>query len=1023
MIMSKNLFSFVWKHSSREQMLLLLATAVSFPILYVTLSLPKLILNGAIEGNSTWLNDFVPQISQLEMLWLLSALLLVMIVVNGVLKMRLSIYRGVIGERLIRRFRFAMIDNALQPQPGGSRMAQGEVVSMITAEAEPLTGIMGDAFAQPMFQIGQMLTILAFLFLQNVWLGIAGISLIPVQAYVIPRMQRQVNRLQRIRVGEVRHLSNKISESVIGASELRTNGGRRFKLAEFSHALHRMFSIRVDIFKAKFRIKFINNLLTQVTPFLFYAVGGYLVLSGELSIGALVAAIAAARDLAEPWRELLMFWNGAQEASSRYQSLVSGFGLDRPGAWDDKADELNSMSGDIVFKNLSVSGPDGSRLLDSIDLSIPSGGAVCFCSQDERSLHALANVLTGELVPTAGSVHVGPRNLIDYAPTTRAGRIGYAARNPFIFHGTLGENIRMPVLQRPRSTDAIDEEFSAEARRTGNSVDPIHLPWTSLVTPLDNATPIGDDWWLRIIDALGSGEELLDRNLDARLRVAAHPDLAQSLLSLRPRIRAQLEQGNLLDDIEFFDAAVFSSSLTLGENLLFAVHKPDYSPQALSAGMIEELADLPVAPTLVAFAADVASVLVRSFGQIGIDHPLLRKMTSINAEDLEDLLPIVPQLASRPIDSLTADDRAVLLQLLFKIKPREFGAPVPQAVREAVILARADARRRLGNLEDFGFEPLDGAAYNTSLTIIQNLVGGMLRSGSLAAQAPSRTAVKKIIIESGLEGPMRLLIADVLVESGGENLAAVTKERLSLARALIRKPDIIILDRVLYSNQNQERLSALERVRMLLPEATIIIMEREPPAADWLTARYFVTGGGLTAKGSHPNGPIDGGPPKTMLDDQQDKFLALSQVTEFQGLRRPQLEIMAYAASWHDFEPDEYIFTPGETTDGVYLIISGDAEIRWPERGYDHSEQVDSVQPGRLIGDLSVILDSPRILALKARTKVRCLKIGAAEFRDIFENDLSVALVLLKTVGSHLQGAAQELEVLYRRDNGGSPEA
>jgi putative ABC transport system ATP-binding protein len=51
--MSKNLFSFVWKHSSREQMLLLLATAVSFPILYVTLSLPKLILNGAIEGNST----------------------------------------------------------------------------------------------------------------------------------------------------------------------------------------------------------------------------------------------------------------------------------------------------------------------------------------------------------------------------------------------------------------------------------------------------------------------------------------------------------------------------------------------------------------------------------------------------------------------------------------------------------------------------------------------------------------------------------------------------------------------------------------------------------------------------------------------------------------------------------------------------------------------------------------------------------------------------------------------------------
>ena len=46
---------------------------------------------------------------------------------------------------------------------------------------------MGDALGQPLFQSGQMLTILIFLFVQNPWLGLSAISLIPFQAYIIPR--------------------------------------------------------------------------------------------------------------------------------------------------------------------------------------------------------------------------------------------------------------------------------------------------------------------------------------------------------------------------------------------------------------------------------------------------------------------------------------------------------------------------------------------------------------------------------------------------------------------------------------------------------------------------------------------------------------------------------------------------------------------------------------------------------------------------------------------------------------------
>ena len=91
---------------------------------------------------------------------------------------------------------------------------------------------MGDAVAQPVFQAGQMLTIVAFLFMQSVWFGLASIALIPLQAWLIPMLQRQINLLNKDRIQEVRALSAQISETAAGIRDLRANGGWQYRLAQ-----------------------------------------------------------------------------------------------------------------------------------------------------------------------------------------------------------------------------------------------------------------------------------------------------------------------------------------------------------------------------------------------------------------------------------------------------------------------------------------------------------------------------------------------------------------------------------------------------------------------------------------------------------------------------------------------------------------------------------------------------------------------------------------------------------------------
>ncbi len=175
---------------------------------------------------------------------------------HGLLKMRINTMKGVLSERMLRRFRYQLIARILRfPQPYFERVSQGELVSMVTAESEPMGGLMGDAISQPVLQAGQMITILGFLFLQSFWFGLAAVSMIPLQGWLIPKLQRQINLLNKKRIQEVRVLAAVIGESAAGASALRINGGWRYRMAAITDQLGRLFDIRFDIYQKKFFMK------------------------------------------------------------------------------------------------------------------------------------------------------------------------------------------------------------------------------------------------------------------------------------------------------------------------------------------------------------------------------------------------------------------------------------------------------------------------------------------------------------------------------------------------------------------------------------------------------------------------------------------------------------------------------------------------------------------------------------------------------------------------------------------------
>ena len=262
--MEKNIYRFILRYSLRQQILLVLLSAAALPLLYLTLELPKTIINQAIEGVDFPRTVFGYQFDQIPFLFLLCGLFLVLVIFSGVLKYITSTFRYRVGDRLLRRLRYDLIERLLRFPPSEFRnTSSGQIVSMITAETTNLGFFIAEAFAVPAIAFGTLATIVLFMFLQNWMMGMAAIALYPLQIYLIPKLQRAINTAQMGEVQTIRGISDRINDVVQGVNEIHGHDTSQYELADFSRRLGAVFSFRLKIASKRYTANDLNQFFSQ----------------------------------------------------------------------------------------------------------------------------------------------------------------------------------------------------------------------------------------------------------------------------------------------------------------------------------------------------------------------------------------------------------------------------------------------------------------------------------------------------------------------------------------------------------------------------------------------------------------------------------------------------------------------------------------------------------------------------------------------------------------------------------------
>jgi ABC-type multidrug transport system fused ATPase/permease subunit len=365
---------------------------------------------------------------------------------------------GWVGQRVLQDLRIQLFAH-LQTLSVGfySRRQAGVIISRLTNDVQALDQLVSDGVvtlfgstltlagtAAILLVLDLELALLTFLVFPLLALGSLAFRIVSANAY---RATRE----------KVAAITAYLQESLSGIRVVRTFAQERRHLARFDE-------LNEDNYDANMKTVYLNasyfpavELLSAFATAGILVYGGLQAIEGDVTVGVLVAFIAALNNFFDPIQSLSQFYTTYQAGMAALDKIFEL--LDEEPDLRDAPDavELDRIRGDIAFEDVTFSYGSGDALSD-IDLHVPPGQTVALVGATGAGKSTFAKLVARFYDPTEGRVLVDGHDLRDVAVRSLRSQMGVVPQEAFLFSGTIGDNIAFGRL------DATREEIEAAAR-------------------------------------------------------------------------------------------------------------------------------------------------------------------------------------------------------------------------------------------------------------------------------------------------------------------------------------------------------------------------------------------------------------------------------------------------------------------------------------------------------------------------------------------------------------------------------
>ena len=206
----------------------------------------------------------------------------------------------------------------------------------------------------------------------------------------------------------------------------------------------------------------VTGLITSLAQVMVLAVGAYLIFTGQMSSGSLIAAVMMHGRAQQPLQAMMQFlmrYSVAKTAIRRLDGVLNTQSNEEQRRENIKVSKLSSQ---VTFRNVEFTVGEVQRSVLSVPvLAFPPGQKVGILGSVGSGKSTFIKLLSGVLTPTEGSVAYGPYDTSAIDQSVLRGSVAYLGQQPAIFSGSIRDNIS---LSKP---DATDDEIEKALELSG----------------------------------------------------------------------------------------------------------------------------------------------------------------------------------------------------------------------------------------------------------------------------------------------------------------------------------------------------------------------------------------------------------------------------------------------------------------------------------------------------------------------------------------------------------------------------
>jgi ATP-binding cassette subfamily B protein len=519
--------------------------------------------------------DHYIQTKLLHGLLIFTGFLLSIFIVSAITDYLQTKIMGSIGIRMLYSLRNAVF-NKIQSLPIAffNQNKAGDLISRINNDTDKVNQFFSQSLMRFVDSIFTMLGAAVFLLAIHVELGAAALVPSVFILIFVKIISPWVKKKNAASLKSTGGLSAEIQEGLGNFKTIIAFNRRDYFRKKFNIA-------NATNYKASIGAGLVNNifapvftLFSNIAQLIVLAFGIYLISRGSFTIGLLISFIAYVQYFYQPLQQLATLWASFQTAMAAWDriSVILNLESDMPQTKGIKLD--HSQNGSLInFKNVSFQYPAGKKVLHDINFKLEQGKTYAFVGPTGGGKTTTASLISRLYDPTEGEVYLNGSDLRSYDAEELSKKIGFILQEPFLFNGTVRDNILYGNETYKSLSDAQLNEILKEeglenlVARFENGLD------TKIVSGGDSMS-LGEKQLIAFIRAVLRKPELLILDEATANIDTITEKLLEEILQKLPETTTKVIIAHRLNTIENADEIFFvnSGEVTAAGNFENALH-------------------------------------------------------------------------------------------------------------------------------------------------------------------------------------------------------------------------------------------------------------------------------------------------------------------------------------------------------------------------------------------------------------------------------------------------------------------